>query len=247
MRKLIIANWKMNPAGQAMAKRLFAGIVSGVRGVYNADVVICPPFIYLSGLDSKKVKLGAQDIFWADKGAYTGEVSGKMLKSLGVKYVIVGHSERRAHLGETDEMINKKIKAALKLGLKPIFCVGEKQRKNNDYYVFVKNQIKAGLAKVPKKLSKNIIIAYEPVWAIGTGKAVKPQDLFEMATYIRRVVFNIFGKKTAYKMPILYGGSVNAKNAAKFLNVEGVNGFLVGGASLNAKEFTKIVKEAAND
>lgn len=241
MKKIIIANWKMNPATGKQALRLFRAVSLGVKNASRAEVIIAPPFIYLSLLRGGAVKLGAQDVFWAHEGAYTGEISVYMLKSLKVKYVIVGHSERREHLNETDEMVNKKVKTVLKAGLKTVLCVGEKDRADENFQNFVREELKKDLKGVSQKAAKNLIIAYEPIWAIGTGRTVKPTDLFEMATFIRRSLLDILGKRAAYGTPILYGGSIDAKNAGQFLTVDGVNGLLVGGASLSVKEFLGIV------
>ncbi len=213
MKKIIIANWKMNPASMQEAKRLF-------DAVKNTEAIICPPFVYLSVFKYKF--LGAQDCHWEQSGPYTGEVSPKMLRDLGVKYVIIGHSERRA-LGETEEIVEKKLKAALKAGLTPIFCVGEKKGENARKVI--NKQLRGNL--------KGVIIAYEPVWAIGTGDFCSP----EKAKQIREFIKKKFNNK------VLYGGSVNSKIAKDYTKV-GFDGLLVGGASLNAKEFKKIIKNA---
>ena len=218
MRPLIVANWKCNPITLAKAKLLFNSVKKGIKNVKNVEVVICPPFIYIPYLLKPKTyhlnpKFGAQDCFWEEKGAYTGEVSPKMLKDLGVEYVIIGHSERRA-LGETNEMINKKIRAALKSGLKPILCIDK-------------------ISQIKKDLKTEIIIAYEPLFAIGTGKPCRP----EKAKKIRASLIRF---KT-----VLYGGSVNSENAKDYIEKAGFQGLLVGGASLNPKEFIQIVKNVS--
>lgn len=240
----------MNPQSFAAAEKLVQDILAGTKkAMSRTEIVICPPFVWLTDFShkiKKGVEWGAQDVFWENEGAYTGEISPKMLKNSGVNYVIVGHSERREHLGETDEVIKKKVKAALALGLKVILCVGERDRSEPDFQDFVKNELQADLAGLSARLAKNLLIAYEPLWAVGTGNAAEPDDIFEMATYIRRSVFDILGKHAAYETPILYGGSVDENNAAAFLRARGVNGLLVGGASLEAKEFTGIVL-AANE
>ena len=232
----------MNPQTPEKAVDLYKKIVLGTRKVRKSKIVIAPPFVFLSLL--RKIggfELGAQDVFWEQDGAYTGEVSARMLKSSGASYVIVGHSERREVLGESDEFINKKVKAALKSGLKTVLCVGERDRNDSNFQNFIKNQLEADLDGISKNHARNLIIAYEPVWAIGSGRADSADDVFEMATYIRRSVFDILGKKAAYETPVLYGGSVSAKNAGRFLNVKGTNGLLVGGASVQAREFIGIV------
>lgn len=235
MKKIIIANWKMNPDSLNEAKKIFNKIKIAAEKLKKVETIICPPFTYLSALRTT----GAQDVFYEDKGAYTGEISAKMLKDLGVKYVIIGHSERR-EMGETNEIINKKIKASLKAGLKIIFCVGEKKRDGEDEYLnFVKNQINKGLKNIPKKFFKNLIIAYEPVWAISSQKGARadnPGSAFEIAVFIKRTLLQ--------KIPILYGGSVNPENARGFLEQSGMNGLLVGSQSLIPENFIKILKIA---
>lgn len=213
MKKLIIANWKSNPTSEAEAKKLF-------NAVKKTKAIICPPFVYLSVFKYKL--LCAQDCHWEESGAFTGGVSPERLKDLGVKYVIIGHSERRA-LGETEEIIEKKLRAALKAGLTPILCVGEKKREN----------AKKVINKQLKKNLKGVIIAYEPVWAIGTGNFCSPEKANQIRKFIKEKLNN----------KILYGGSVNSKIAKDYLKI-GFDGLLVGGASLDAKEFKKIAKNA---
>jgi triosephosphate isomerase len=252
MKSFIIANWKMNPQTFEEAKRLFNDIQKDIARSKNTEIVICPPFVYLLGIfknqSSKNLKLGAQDCFWNNKGANTGEISPAMLNNLGVRYVIVGHSERRLSFGETDEMINRKIKAALKENLKVIFCVGEKERDDaGEYFSFLKREIENGLAKIPNICLKNILVAYEPIWAIsssGNAMADTADDLFKIAIFIRKILSGMFGKTSAFNIPLLYGGSVSPRNAKQFLEVEGIKGLLVGGASLNPKKFTDIVKKS---
>ena len=236
------------PSGLQEARRIFGEIKS--NGKKKAEVVICPPYVYLSELvgsasakQRRDFAFGSQDCFWKDKGAFTGEISPLMLKNLGVKYVILGHSERRENLAETNEMVNRKVAAALKQNLKVVLCVGEKTRDDDDFFSFIKEELLEGLKSISKISAKNLIVAYEPIWAISAagGKADKPEDIFEMAIYIRKILFDIFGKETAYGIPILYGGSVNAKNAKRFLEIEGISGFLVGQASLNSGDFSRIV------
>jgi len=250
MKKLIVANWKMNPQTAKEAQEIFNATLRAAKKIHNAKIVVCPPFIWLSLLSGKPLlSLGAQDIFWEEEGSYTGEISAKMLKNLGVEYVIIGHSERR-RLGETDEAINKKIRQALKNHLKVIFCVGEFERdEENNYFQFVKNEILKGLDKIPANLFKNLIITYEPVWAISSvnklGKARfnadTPENAQEMAIYIKRVLVSLFGK-VVRKSPVLYGGSVDAKNAESFLKKEGIDGLLVGRTSWSAKTFGELLK-----
>lgn len=229
MPKIIIANWKLNPASLVEAEELAK--TSDVEGL-----VICPPFPFLKSVAVviKKSQLGAQDLFWEDKGAYTGEVSGSQLKDLGVKFVIVGHSERRQNLGETDEMVAKKIAATLQDGLTPILCVGETraQRDAGETKEVIARELKIGLSLI-ENLIGNIIIAYEPIWAIGTGTPDTPENMLEMVQFIQTKIKNA---------KVIYGGSVTSKNAEGFFKHQEIEGALVGGASLRGEEIKKIVE-----
>jgi triosephosphate isomerase len=227
MKHLIVANWKMNPQTAAEARQLFDPVKDAAKEAGNVEVVICPPFAYLTIFNSQSsvIKLGGQNCFWEEKGAFTGEVSPTMLKDSGCEYVILGHSERRRYFKETDEMVNKKIKAALKNNLKPILCA-EKS-----------SQIRNGLKGIPEDEFKNLILAYEPVFAIGTGKPCPP----EKAEETRKEFEEIINKE----IPVLYGGSVNSQNARDYIEKTGFQGLLVGGASLDAGEFVKLIKNAA--
>jgi len=245
-KKIIIGNWKMNPTSIKEAEKLFGGIAKSISKVNKNTIVICPPFIYLEKLKklSKKIFLGAQDSFYGESGAFTGEVSGEMLSNLGIKYVILGHSERRA-LGENNDLINKKIKGIISAGLIPILCIGELERDDNhEYFNFVRNQLLECLNGIPKNLLYKIIIAYEPVWAISTTlnrRDATPLDSREMTIFIRKIISDKLGIKM--KSPkIIYGGSVNSKDALGFLEHGGVDGLLVGKASLDVKKFTDIIK-----
>lgn len=237
----------MNPLTLKEAEKLFNDIAKNVSRVKNMDIVVCPPILYLEKLTkirTSKVKLGAQDVFWGDTGAFTGEVSSAMLYEVGVRYVILGHSERRA-LGENNDVINKKIKSALGVGLRPVLCVGENVRDiDHGYFNFVKIQLEECLAGVSKNNISKIIIAYEPVWAISTTKDRKdatPEDSKEMVIFIRKVLSDKFGPEVS-NMRIIYGGSVNTKDALGFLKDGGVDGLLPGRSSLDAKKFSEIVK-----
>jgi|SRR3989344_204578 len=227
MNTLIVGNWKCNPTTSKEAEDIFDAVKKGVRGA-KAEVVICPPFVFLPLL--KGMTLGAQDVFYQEKGAFTGEISPTMLKNSNVEYVIVGHSERRK-LGETDETINKKIKASLDAGLKVIFCVGENE--GEDKSVVLEKQIKEGLKEVDVL---NVVIAYEPVWAIGTGKNCGIEDTKAAVELIKKIA--------GENVKVLYGGSVNSQNSGDYLKNGEVDGLLVGGASLKAEEFVKIVESA---
>jgi triosephosphate isomerase len=244
--KVIIGNWKMNPATLKDAEKLLAQVGKGITGIKRTEIVVCPPFIYLERLKklSKKIKLGAQDVFWEDKGAFTGEISALMLENLAIKYVILGHSEKRA-LGESNTEVNKKIKSVLAQGLTPILCVGESERdESHSYFNLVKTQLEECLAGVSKNVASKITIAYEPVWAISSTpnrRDATPDDSREMAIFIRKVLFDKFGPDSA-SMRIIYGGSANEKDAAGFLKDGGVDGLLPGRASLDPKKFIEIVK-----
>lgn len=242
MKKLIVFNWKMSPRGAKEAQKILS-VLKVKNHQTKADIVVCPPFVYLPISSSfivnrPSLKLGSQDVFWenppAGGGAFTGEISPKMLKNLGVKYVIIGHSERREHLKETDEMINKKIKAALKAGLKVILCVGENLIIRKKGIGAVKNFIKNQLEKDLQKVKSPLIIAYEPIWAIGTGNYCRPKEAIEIIKFIKSIIHN---------SKILYGGSVNGKNISDYLNEKEIDGVLVGGASVKINELKRILNE----
>jgi triosephosphate isomerase len=238
MKKIIIANWKMNP-------QTLRGAIKLAKASDKKNVVIAPPFVFTEEIGKmlKKAKLGAQDVFWKDSGAYTGEVSWRELKRLGVAYVIIGHSERRA-LGENDSVVNKKLRVVLTHGFKVILCVGEKWgvRKRGVAAAkhFVVSQLKKDLEGVvgSKLRVSGLMIAYEPVWAIGTGKNDVPESASEMAQFIKELLTTHYKLQTAR---VLYGGSVKVRNAKQFLGVRNIDGLLVGGASLKAEEFKKII------
>ena len=243
MKPLIIANWKCNPITAKEAEGLFSSIKKGVKDIKGAEVVICPPFVYLSILEG--LVFGAQNCFWQDKGAYTGEVSGAMLKNLGCDHVIIGHSERRRYFQETDEMINKKLKTVLSSNLNAIFCVGETQeeREGDKTEQILHQQIVSGLSGVPISKISNLIMAYEPVWAIGTGNACDVEEAQKMGLVIRKIISKIYNLNISKKIRILYGGSVNSKNSQTYLNEGRFEGLLVGGASLDPKEFIDLVRK----
>ena len=250
---LIVANWKMNPSTEKEALKLFESIKKGIRNVKNTEVVICPPFVYLSALAAVKGKLalGAQNVFYKEAGAFAGEVSPVMLKDLNIKYVILGHSEIRKNFNETDEVINKKIKECLTEKLKPILCVGEKE--DEDKGEVLNRQITEGLKGIPNshayrqagkfKIS-NLVIAYEPVWAIGTGKNCSLDETMRSVLLIKKTISKLYGRQLAGKVKILYGGSVDGENSRSYIKEGGVNGLLVGGSSLDKNDFIKIVKSA---
>jgi triosephosphate isomerase len=248
-KKIICGNWKMNPLTLKEAEKLFNDVAKNISEVKRTEIVICPPFLFLERIKSvgsriKKISLGAQDAFGRDTGAFTGEVSGEMLYSAGIKYVILGHSERRA-MGETNDDVNKKIRDSLRAGLRPILCVGENMRdESHNYFSFIKTQLEVGLAGISKNSTAKIIIAYEPIWAISTTpqrKDATSDDSREMSIFIRKILFDKFGKE-ASKVRIVYGGSVSERSSDDFLRNGGVDGLLVGHASLEAKKFLKIIK-----
>ena len=249
MKKLIVANWKMNPLALKEAKKLFSEVTKGVSRIKKTDIVICPPFLYLEKLRklSKKISIGAQDAFPGEVGAFTGEVSVDMLYDLGIKYVILGHSERRV-MGENNSDINKKIKSALGTGLIPIVCVGEKERDNNHaYFNTVKAQVEETLVGVNKNLIPKIIIAYEPVWALSSSvnrRDATSTDSKEMVLFIRKVLTDMTSPMIASQVRIIYGGSANENDAQDFLKNGGVDGLLPGKASLDPNKFVEIVKIA---
>ncbi|MBQ7740162.1 MAG: triose-phosphate isomerase [Eubacterium sp.] len=250
LRKAVIAgNWKMNntPAETTALINEMKPLVAGA----DCDVVICAPFIdlqaALAAAEGSNIKIGAENYHWAEKGAFTGEVSAPMLKAMGVPYVIIGHSERRQYFGETDETVNKRVRAALDCGLTVILCVGEvlEEREQGVTFEIVGKQTKVALQGVSEDELKNIIIAYEPVWAIGTGKTATADQADEVNGYIREVIAGLYSKEAADAFVVQYGGSMNAANAEELLDKENVDGGLIGGASLKANDFSVIVKAAS--
>jgi len=246
MSKIVVANWKMNPQSQKEAEVLFNGISKEAKNIKNTKIIICPPsaFLFVSKkIKSKKIILGAQDVGSHEEGSHTGEISAKMLSNMGVKYVIVGHSERRSQ-GESNQIVNQKLLNLLKSKLFPILCVGESQRdKEGDYLSFVGGQIKECLAGVAKSQMSNITIAYEPIWAIGKNatREATTEEFVEMKIYIKKVISDIYGEKIAHSTTIIYGGSVNSLNASFFVEKGGADGLLVGRDSLNPKKFGAIL------
>ena len=244
-RKVIAGNWKMNmlPDG---AIRFIDELTPLVKDTEN-EVILCVPytdlFYALLTAQNTNIKIGAQNMHWEESGAYTGEVSGQMLKAIGVEYVIIGHSERRQYFAETDETVNKKIKSAFKYGLKPIVCVGEtlEQREAGKEKEIVTKQIELALEGLTNEQVENTIVAYEPIWAIGTGKTATAEDANEMTKTIREKISNIYGQNIADGVIIQYGGSVKSSNAKELFSMSDIDGGLVGGASLKSEEFSKIV------
>lgn len=244
-RKVIAGNWKMNMLPNE-AISFIEELTPLVKETKN-EVILCVPytdlFYTLLHVQGTNIKVGAQNLHWEEKGAYTGEVSAPMLKSIGVEYVIIGHSERRQYFAETDETVNKKIKSALKYGLKPIVCVGEslEQRENGTTEKVISNQIQKAFDEIPVEELNKIIIAYEPIWAIGTGKTATKEQANETIKQIRNELAKIYGENEANNTIIQYGGSVKATNAKELFEMSDIDGGLIGGASLKAEEFSKIV------
>ncbi len=247
MRTPIIAgNWKMNNTIAAAEKLI--GELKPLVADAKAEVVVCVPYTAIQKAAEctrgSNIKVGAENVAWADKGAFTGEISAEMLKEVGAEYVIIGHSERRQMFGETDETVNKRTVQALKYGLKPIVCVGEllAEREGGQTEEVVKRQTEGAFASLTAADMKNVIIAYEPVWAIGTGKTATAEQANETIKYIRSVVEKMFGKATADALRIQYGGSMNPANASSLMAQPDIDGGLIGGASLKAEDFSKVVK-----
>jgi len=254
MRKPFVAgNWKMNTDSHSSIA-LTEAVVAGSEDIAGSsvDVAVCPPFVYLQAvskaLSSSRVALGAQDVYFEQKGAFTGEISAAMLKDVGCTYAICGHSERRHVIGETDELINKKVAAAILGGLLPILCVGEtiEERKADKTAEVVTRQLKKGLAGLSEAKLSAVTIAYEPVWAIGTGLTATPQQAQDVHALIRRLVGEMYNRAIAEDIRIQYGGSVKGDNAGELMAQKDVDGLLVGGASLKPDDFVAIIKGAAS-
>ncbi len=243
--KILIANWKMNPKTALEGRRIITEVQKGVKKLQNLDVYVCPPSIFLPELSKvakPPIKLGVQNVFHEKNGAFTGETSPAMVKNYKTELTILGHSERRA-LGETDEHIARKARHALDEKLKVALCIGELSRTDEgDYLTFVRRELETVLAVLKKSDLKNFIIAYEPVWAIGkgAGDALSPQALYETVLFIRKILIETFGRTLATKVPILYGASVKMENAEELIKNGGVNGLLVGSASLDPKQCISI-------
>ena len=244
---IIAGNWKMNTTSQE-ARALVEQMRDALNAVTTVTSLLCPPFVHLDAvvdaLRGTSVALGAQNMHPENSGAFTGEVSSDMLRGL-CQYVILGHSERRELFGETDEFVNRKVRAAISAGLRPILCVGERleQREGGEAEAVVERQLSLGLEGVED--ATPLVVAYEPVWAIGTGRAATPDVAQSMMASIRGVLAARYGRDAASEIPLLYGGSVNAANAAEYVREQDVNGALVGGASLDPEAFTQIVRLAA--
>ncbi|MFZ2197325.1 MAG: triose-phosphate isomerase [Thermodesulfovibrionales bacterium] len=242
MKYFIAANWKMNKT-LAETREFLRSFVPAVEAVTDVDIIVAPPFTSLAAatdeIGDTNIQIAAQDIFWEEKGAYTGEISSLMLLDAGCKHVIIGHSERRQYFSEEDVIVNRKVKAAKKAGLGVIFCVGEslEEREAGKTFDVIKREVEMGLAEIDPE---NLVVAYEPIWAIGTGKTATNEQAQEVHAYIRTILGNLYGNK-AEDIRILYGGSVTPDNVDSLMACKDVNGALVGGASLKPESFAKIV------
>ena len=247
--KFIAGNWKMNTTRSETAA-LIQTLIEKTSHIEKTTMMVAPPFTNLQTagelLQDSKIKLGAQNLYWEDKGAYTGEISAVMLKDLQCSYVIIGHSERRQYFKETNQEVHYKIRAALKSGLLPIICVGEslEQRERGQTLGAVSHQVRNGLEDFSRNEAAGFTIAYEPIWAIGTGRAATPADAVEVHKHIRSILGKMFGKEVAQTVRIQYGGSVTAENIDGFIREPEIDGALVGGASLKAGSFAKIIESA---
>jgi len=249
---IIAGNWKMHKTEQE-AVDLASDLAQRLKNISGAKVIICPPFTCLTSvrkaIEGSNISLGGQNMHWEEKGAFTGEVSPTMLLTAGCKSVIIGHSERRALFSETDDGVNLKTKSSLKFGLSPIICVGEslKQREANETKRVVEHQVKGAFKDLNSEDAGKTVVAYEPVWAIGTGKTATPDQANEVHLFIRGLLSAEFGKKCAEKINILYGGSVKPENSGELLGMPEIDGALVGGASLDAQSFEMIVRSSIGD
>jgi triosephosphate isomerase len=245
-RRIIVGNWKMSPGSLTEAQTIVKKVKTTAAKLKSLHVVLCPPSIFLAKFLPQKgrpvVTFGAQNLYHESQGAHTGEISATMQKDLGVTHVILGHSERR-ELGETDEIVSKKVLTALETGIHPIVCVGEKERDAHGAYLdILKQQIRNSLAKIPKRLMNQILVAYEPVWAIGGKEAMEPANIEEMAIFIKKVLADMSDPSSAISTPILYGGSVNFRNAPDIISRGKVDGLLVGHESVNTPGFIELLK-----
>jgi len=244
---LIAGNWKMNKT-VLEAIEFTKTLKNTISDITNVEVLICPAFTALYAVNNEikgsNINLGSQNFFWESKGAFTGEISPIMIKDVGCSYVIIGHSERRQYFTETNEAVNKKIKAAFTVTLKPIVCVGEtlKEREDNVTSKVIEKQIREGLSGLTLEQASSVVIAYEPVWAIGTGKTASPDQAQEIHHFIRKIYEQMYSKDISNKLRILYGGSVNSKNVSDLMKKPDIDGGLVGGASLEVESFTKLIR-----
>jgi triosephosphate isomerase len=248
MRRPIIAgNWKMHLL-RSEAVALAEALKRALKDVHNVEIVVAPPYTALpavaEALSGSTIALAAQNVHWESFGAYTGEIAPKMLKDVGCRHVIVGHSERRQYFGEDDSTVNRKVKAVLSEGLQPIVCIGETldQRRRGETLAIIEQQVKEALSGIPEDSLKAMVIAYEPVWAIGTGETATPEQAEEVHSRIRSILRRLYSEGSAQQMRIQYGGSVKPENIKELMAEEDIDGALVGGASLKAESFIKIVR-----
>lgn len=245
---LIAGNWKMNNNIEESLNLIQKLVESSMND--NVDVLVCPPltalYVVKEALNGSKIKLGAQNMHYEKSGAYTGEVSATMLKDIGVDFCLIGHSERRKYFNETDDMVNKKLKASIDYGIKPILCVGESlaEREKGIEKTIIKNQLVNAFKDIKEEDASKIVVAYEPIWAIGTGKTASSDQANEIAYFIRCTMEEIYNVQISQNMLVLYGGSVKGDNATEIMNKSDIDGALVGGASLKADEFLKIINFA---
>ena len=244
-KRLIVGNWKMNPLTLSDAKKIARMARRAAASLLHTEVVICPPLVFIPACISKiepdTVSVGAQNISAYEDSPHTGEISGTILHNLGARYVIVGHSEVRA-VGESDETVSKKIQMALSAGLRPVVCVGELVRDEGGAYMdTLRTQIRDSFANVPKSQARNIVLAYEPVWAIGAKEAMLPEQIYEMSLFVKKAFADVFGHDPAMKVPVLYGGSVTYRNAADIISVGKVDGLLPGRESVNMSGFPDLL------
>ena len=243
----IAGNWKMNKT-VAESIDLVKQLNTSLSGIKGVEVAVAPPFTALFAvrkeLEGSPIQLAAQNLFWEEKGAFTGEIAPPMLKEVGCHYVILGHSERRQFFGEADETVNRKIRATLNHGLKVIFCIGEtlKEREEEKTFAVIERQVPGGLKDILKEEMRNIVVAYEPVWAIGTGKTATPEQAEEVHRFIRKKLAELYSKEIGEEVRIQYGGSVTPENVKGLMAQENIDGALVGGASLKSETFSKIVR-----
>ncbi|OGS45764.1 MAG: triose-phosphate isomerase [Elusimicrobia bacterium RIFOXYD2_FULL_34_15] len=243
---LIAGNWKMNKTVKESVELVLA-LKQKLSDVKEREILVCPPYTSLyavkENLKNSNIKVGAQNMYFEKSGAFTGEISPLMLKDIGCDYVIIGHSERRQYFGETDDSVNKKMKVAFENGITPIVCVGEtlQQREKNEAFSVIEKQIKIGVAGLSGDQITKVVIAYEPVWAIGTGKTASPQQAEEIHAFIRKLYFEMYGKDSSEAIRILYGGSVKPDNISEIMKQPNIDGGLIGGAALKADDFIKLV------
>ncbi len=250
-KKIVAGNWKMN-TDYTSGLSLFSEIIHMLNDEYRneAEVVVCAPFIHLHSLvqlaKSSAVSIGAQNCHDKAEGAFTGEISARMIASAGGSHVIIGHSERRQYFGESDELLAAKTRIALDNGLKVIFCIGEtlEQRNSNSHFEVIRAQLSKGLEGIEEKDLGALVLAYEPVWAIGTGLTATPEQAQEVHAFIRNEIASVYGSEAAEKLRILYGGSCNAQNAGSLFSQNDIDGGLIGGASLKSRDFVEIIKQA---